>query len=208
MEKEDAYRRHIRAIQTIDEFNLPYRVLLNYYKKYPCYKDICPREAHYEDICVLNPNYPYPGFCCDDLEELGIDDTRVITGPYKDDVLSSKFDLKVIPNDADRQAIIDKHCAELPTWNLSTPEGLKVWRYEFAHFLSTENFKEYRSFDFWGKNITESPEHKQRISEWKTLQKKYLKNPTSYRQTEPLYCNYEGKSYTVWHFNFNPREEN
>jgi len=193
LEKAHALDVHLWAMQNVDVYNLPYGILKAYFKEYGLY--LKGYEAACKDgIVLINPLYPKPGYYQADL--VGVDWyidkhytinplIRIVPGPFKDDLTSSKFDLRTfIQEDTELSQRIEAKAAEQITWNLKTAAGRKKWEYEFAHFLNAADLENYSCFDWWGKKQAPN-EAEERINYWKSLQADYYKHPENYRQEEP-----------------------
>ena len=210
LEKAHALNVHLEAMQSVDTYNLPYAILKPYFKEYGLY--LKGYSAACKDgIVLINPLYPKPGYYQADL--VGVDwyiDShynlnplvRIIPGPFKDDLTSSKFDLRTyIQEGSELREKIDKKATEQITWDLSTAAGRKVWEHEFAHFLNAADFDNYSTFDWWGKK--EAPkEAEERINYWKSFQADYHMNPNKYRQEEPTCDNPEEYTLGTFYWNY------
>ncbi len=211
LEKAHALDVHLWAMQNVDVYNLPYGILKAYFKEYGLY--LKGYEAACKDgIVLINPLYPKPGYYRADLVcvDWYIDNhynlnplIRIIPGPFKDNLTSSKFDLRTyIQEGSELREKIDKKAAEQETWNLSTAAGRKVWEHEFAHFLNAADFDNYSTFDWWGKK--QAPEEaEERINYWKSLQADYHLHPEEYRQEEPTCDCPELFTLATFYWNYN-----
>lgn len=211
LEKAYALNVHLEAMQSVDTYNLPYAILKPYFKEYGLY--LKGYSAACKDgIVLINPLYPKPGYYQADL--VGVDWyidnhynlnplVRIIPGPFKDDLTSSKFDLRTyIQEGSELREKIDKKAAEQETWNLSTAAGRKKWEYEFAHFLNAADLENYSCFDWWGKKQAPN-EAEERINYWKSLQADYYKHPENYRQEEPTCDCPELFTLATFYWNYN-----
>lgn len=209
LEKAHALDVHLWAMQNVDVYNLPYGILKAYFKEYGLYLKGY-NAACKDGIVLINPLYPKPGYYQAVL--VGVDWyidnhytlnplVRIIPGPFKDDLTSSKYDLRTyIQEGSELREKIDKKAAEQITWNLTTAAGRKEWEKQFAHFLNAADFDNYSTFDWWGKK--QAPEEaEERINYWKSLQADYHLHPEEYRQEEPT-CN-NPEEYTLGTFYWN-----
>ena len=206
MEQENAYRTHIWACKMVEQYNLPYRILLAYFKQHGYEYLKNHGAAHDENIVLINRCYPLPGYTIADLPTIDwyirkneINPfIRIVSGPFDDDLTSSKFDLRTFIDDEAINAQIEEATRKQHTWDLQTSEGIKAWEHEFAHFLADENFSTYTAFDWFGVK-TSTPDNS-KIKYWKKLQRDYRKNPDEYRQEEPPYLPEYANKYTLWGF--------
>ena len=213
LNKQHALNCHLWAMQMIDVFNLPYRVLYAYFSRYGYEYMKGWKAAEKDGICLLNRCYPKPGYYIPDLVGVSMyikkdvinPDVYIDAGPFKDDVTSTKYDLRTLIKDGtELKAEVEAKAAAQITWDLSTAEGIKEWKYQFAHFLNAAQFNDYRTFDWWGKK-TAPNEEEEKINFWKCLQADYYMHTDNYRQEEPT-CN-NPDDYTLWTFYWNDRNE-
>ena len=221
--KENAYYNHLWAIKMMDIFNLPFRILYNYFNEYGYRYLKCATAAHHDNIVLLNRCYPAPGYSEDGLMGFDwgdYDNIGITNGLVKGDPTSDKFDLITYIRNADMKAEAERKAYSQHTWDLETKEGIKRWEYEFAHFL--KDIEGYTYFDYFGtkgtilkKSTLKNPKHtkdtisdksalknQKRIIYWQQLSEAYNKNPESYRQEEPRFDDYKGE-YTLWTFKYN-----
>lgn len=206
-EQEHAYEVHLWACMMVKEYGLPYRILLAYFKKHGYEYLKCHGAAHNDNIVLINRLYPKPGYLAADLPTIDwyirkyeINPIiRIESGPFPDDLTSSKWDFRTFIDDDVINAQIDEATRKQHTWDLQTSEGIKAWEHEFAHFLADEDFSKYTPFDFFGEKS--STPDKSKIKYWKKLQREYNKNPDDYRQEEPPYLAEYANNYTLWTFN-------
>ena len=190
LEKLYALNCHLWSIQMIDKFNLPYRILLDYFKKYG-YQYMKGGQAAVKDgIVLLNRCYPKPGYYMPDLIGVSMYIKKdvlnplviVRSGAFADDLTSTNYDLRIdIAEGSELKAEIEAKAAAQHTWNLSTHE----WEYEFAHFINAADFDCYTNFDWWGNKAAPNEEQENRMNYWKSLQADYHMNPNKYRREEP-----------------------
>lgn len=177
-EQSMALDRHYKAIEWITAYNLPYRINLEYLK------------GSSRDYVQINPCYPAPGYCIDDL---------IALKPGEVDI---SYDLDITPKDEATRQKIKECCDKLRPWDLSTAAGRKKWEYEFAHFLNAAQLNTFTYFDWFGVKSAppkEQEKNQQKIYYWLNLQADYQMNPGNYRQEEPLRKDYED-NYTTNEF--------
>lgn len=213
LKQEAAFNRQLWAIQMIDVYNLPYRVLLDYFKKNGFDYMKCVGAACKDGIVLINPLYPAPGYYKADIVcvDWYVDNKytinpliRIEEGPFKDDLTSNKFDLRTfIQEDTKLSEEIESRAAEQMKWDLSTAAGRKVWEFEFAHFLNAADLDYYSDSDWWGDKQTPPGNAADRINYWKSLQADYHMHSEKYRQEEPTCDNPE--DYTLCKFYFDYR---
>lgn len=197
LDKMYAIREHLWIMQMIYAYNLPFKILHDYFKKYGT-KHQRADAAHNDSIVLLNRCYPRPGYLIDKLVYVPQKSVKLIEGVFADDL----SDLKLTINDKELKTKAESTAAEQHVWDLRTAAGRKNWEYYFAHFLQSAHFDEYSHFDFWGEksapNGRTTQEQQDRIAYWKRVQSKYLRNPENYMQTEPPYLpEYDGKYTTM-----------
>lgn len=176
-EKSIALDRHFEAIQWIDLYNLPYRIALDYLK------------GSSPDYVRINPCYPFPGYCKDDLIHLTPNDVDIAQ------------DLTTTPKDKATKKQIKELCAKLRPWNLSTAAGIEQWKKYFAHFINAADFDSYTSFDWFGAKVAAySQEQNKKINFWKCLHADYHLHPEDYLQEELLKADYDLEKYTTNEF--------
>lgn len=199
--KEKAFKCHVIACKMIEAFNLPYRVLYDYFMEYGTdYLKGCA-AAHNGKICLLNRCYPMPGYERSKL--IGIschaDYINIQSGPFKDDLTSSNYDFRVSITDESINAEIKAKAAEQHQWDLSTAAGTKKWKYFFAHFLNNADLLNYSCLDLFGKKEATSADMK-RLDCWKSLQADYHLSPNKYMNEEPPYLPEYENRYTLCKF--------
>lgn len=172
-EKKIAFWNQQEAVAMVHDYNLPYRVALNYIKAW----------TRQDGLVRINPCYPFPGYRVDDLIHLRPDE-YMLHDPTKPPREDGTYELCLTPIKAETRARIKDLCYKLRTWNLDTKQGIKQWEFEFAHFLNAADFDNYTSFDYWGSK-QEPKDAESKINYWKKLQADYRKNPSKYRQEEP-----------------------
>lgn len=202
--KEKAFKCHVWACKMIEAFNLPYRVLYDYFMEYGTEYLKGYISANNGKICLLNRCYPLPGY--EKSKLIGVschaDYIGIQSGPFKDDLTSSNYDLRFSITDESINAEIEAKAAEQHQWDLSTQEGFEKWKYFFAHFLGKADLSNYSCLDLFGKKEATSADNK-RLDCWKSLQADYHFNPDNYMKEEPPYLpEYEDK-YTLWKFYWN-----
>lgn len=202
--KEKAFKCHVWASKMIEVFNLPYRVLYDYFMEYGTEYLKGYISANNGKICLLNRCYPLPGY--EKSKLIGVscqaDYIDIQSGPFKDDLTSSNYDLRFSITDESINAEIEAKAAEQHQWDLSTAAGRKQWAYYFAHFLGKADLSNYSCLDLFGKKEATSADNK-RLDCWKSLQADYHFNPDNYMKEEPPYLpEYEDK-YTLWKFYWN-----
>lgn len=199
--KEKAFRCHVWACNMIEVFNLPYKVLYDYFMEHGTeyLKDY--QAAHNEKICLLNRCYPLPGY--EHSKLIGVschaDYINIQSGPFKDDLTSSKFDFRVVITDESINAEIEAKAAEQHPWDLSTREGFKKWKYYFAHFIGNTDLTTYSCLNLFGKKEAKK-EDNQRLECWLSVQADFHMNPENFMQEEPPYLPEYKDSYTLWKF--------
>lgn len=191
--KAAAVQEHLFTMQMVNVYNLPFKILRDYYKKYG-YKYLKSTDtAHNDSIVLLNRCYPRPGYLIDKLIGVNTSDINLLEGRFADDL----NDLKLVIKDDRLKEEVESTAAEQHLWDLSTAAGHKHWEYYFAHFLASAHFDEYSYLDWWGErtpNEVMTQAQQDRIAYWKRLQRAYLRNPENYMQEEPQYLpEYEGK---------------
>ena len=191
MEKEHNLRLHEWAIEEQTIYNLPYRVLFNYYKS----------DRDYMEI-PINPYYPYPdipkeykppkwnperdgGYTYD--EWIGVITHR--TGEVSED--GKPIMTLEIPKEI--QAKIDEWQAEKVKertgeeykhiWDLDTEQGRQQWLYWFAIFLLPyeDDIPHWNTFDMFGDTKHTEQELKERKRYFMGLIKKCKANPDIYK---------------------------
>lgn len=199
--KEVAFKCHAWASKMIEVFNLPYRVLYDYFMEYGTEYLKGYAAAHNGKICLLNRCYPLPGY--EKSKLIGVschaDYICIQSGPFKDDLTSSNYDLRFSITDESINAEIEAKAAEQHQWNLSTAAGRKQWAYYFAHFLGKADLSNYSCLDLFGKKEATSADNK-RLDCWKSLQADYHFKPDNYMKEEPPYLPEYKDKYTLWKF--------
>lgn len=214
MRKEHALNCHLWAMQMVDVYNLPYRILYDYFIQYgyDYMKGWQPAERN--GIVLLNRCYPKPGYYIPDLVGVSMyiskdvlnPDVYIDVGPFADDLTSSNYDIRTLIKDgtALKEEVEAKAAAQI-TWNLETAAGIQEWKYQFGHWLNGAQFNDYRTFDWWGKKT--APNEEEKISFWKCLQADYYMHPENYRQEEPPFNPEDTDKYTLWKFYWNDKNE-
>lgn len=207
--KENAFKCHVWACKMIEVFNLPYRVLYDYFMEHGTEYLKGYQAAHNDKICLLNRCYPLPGY--EESKLIGIschsNFLELQVGPYKDDLTSSNYDLRFVITDESINSEIEAKAAEQHPWDLSTREGLNKWKYYFAHFLSNADLMTFSCLNLFGKKEATKEDY-QRLECWLSVQADYHMNPDNFMQEEPPYLpEYEGK-YTLWKFHWTDLDPN
>ena len=145
LEKSHALELHKRACEGMTLYGLPFRVYLDYLKKWD---NMTPEERYtYVDI---NPCYPDDGY--------PLDRVRVVT---PDDIDLESISAKVLPFDniytlkKTIQNEINRDIVEpLRKWKILDNN----WKKYFSHLLVGYDFERFTEFDFNGGNGTITPE--------------------------------------------------
>lgn len=195
--KAKAFKCHVWASKMIEVFNLPYRVLYDYFIEYGTEYLKGHISANNGKICLLNRCYPMPGY--EQSKLIGVscnsDDINIQSGPFEDDITSSDCDFRVSIFNAE----IEARAAQQHQWDLLTAAGRKQWAYFFAHFLNNADLKNYSTFDLFGKKEATSADMK-RLDCWQSLQADYHLSPYKYMNEEPPYLPEYEDRYTLWKF--------
>jgi len=145
LEKVRALERHKKAVRSMDLYALPYRIYLDYLKRWD---NMEPSE---QDTTVsINPCYPDEGYPIDIVRVVTTDDLDIENAPRDKDgrLLYAPFD--------------DIHTLKLSVRNeiFQTIEPLRKWRtpfddnwrYAYSHFLKGYDIEHFTEFDFFGTN--------------------------------------------------------
>lgn len=189
-EKKIAFDNHLKAIEWISIYNLPYRVSLDYLK------------GSSREYVQINPCYPFPGYNVNDLIHLKPNEFTP-HDPSKPPNKDGSYNLCLTPINAEVRQQIKEQCEKLRPWNLSTQEGKEKWKYYFAHFLNAIDLESYNSFDWFGVKVAAyTEEQNKKINFWKCLQADFFIHPEDYLQEEPPYLPSYDYEYT--HLEFIP----
>lgn len=186
LEREIAFDNHLKALEWIKKYNLPYRISLDYLKSYSLLNGF---------VCI-NPCYPYPGYLKANLihlkpDQISLHDPNEKPGP-------KGYSLNLTPIDKDMRKKIEEHNRTFAPWDLSTQEGFKKWEYYFAHLFNKADFDKYKCFDWFGVRTLQGADregHQEQINYWKSLQASYHIAPDKYMQEEPLLSDYNLDDY-------------
>lgn len=190
-EKEIAYNNHVTAIKWIEQYNLPYRISLNYLKEYD----------HRKGFIHINPNYPYPGYKKSDLIHLDPYNDCIPYDPDKEPDKNGYYELFLSPKEEATRQQIREHNKTLRPWDLSTAAGLEKWKYYFAHLLNAVDLESFNSFDWFGiKAAAYNKEQENKINFWKCLQADYYLHQDNFMQKEPIEADYDLDDYTNLEF--------
>ena len=192
MHKQHLLRLHELARENVSVYNLPYRVLFEYYKA----------EHNHKEVDI-NPYYPYPGipieykppFChYTDLGYTGEEWLDMIMQPTGevDEYGKAKRDIAIpLPPEAQakvdewQQARILERTGKLYThiWNLNTEQGRKQWLYWFMCFLIpyADDVPGWNVFDFYGDTEHAPQEVKERRRYYMGLIDECMKHPELYK---------------------------
>ena len=187
LEKMLAYERHEKAVGSMDRYGLPYRVYLDYLKRWD---DMGIYERG--NTVKINRMYPLCGYPIDKIPTFTLDDLRQET--QVDERGYSKylpFAWETLSDDAQVKATTATE--PLLPWH---PFDEK-WRYYFLHFLTGYQFDTFTEFDFYG---TQGEHEKGDISllqkTFARWQREYAENPKAYMQEEPTTTPAEKAKYT------------
>lgn len=190
MHKQHLLRLHEFARENTTVYNLPYRVLFEYYK--------ADRDRREVDI---NKYYPYPGipieykppFChYTDLGYTGEEWARLIFTPVGDmDADGKRQTILDIPTEIEQQVIqwqqakVRERTGKTYThiWNLNTEQGRERWLYYFAVFLLpyADCVSDWNCFDIYGDTEHTPQEVAERKRYYMGLIDRCMKNPDIYK---------------------------
>lgn len=183
--KQVAFSNYKTALKWVSEYNLPYRISMDYLKNYS------------KQYVHINPCYPYPGYPISKLMHLRQDEFS-LHNP-SDTPTENGYQLNLTPIEPSKRQQINELCESLRPWNLSTAAGRKQWEYYFAHFFYTVNFDEYKTFDYFGRPQREKGDN-DKIAYWKLLQASVHITPERYMEEEPLATDYDLTEYSLMKF--------
>ncbi len=179
--KRLAFRLHEYAIQEQSTYNLPYRVLIDYYKA-----DRDFMEVH------INPYYPYPAIPKEydppqwDYErDLGYTQSEWVkllfgkpcTGLFPPEVKAK------IEKWEQEQVIKRMGKPYTHVWDLQSKQGQRAWFYWFMVFILpyADDIPGWNSFDLYGDTQHTEQEVKERKRYYMGLIKKCKENPDTYK---------------------------
>ena len=184
-DKEIAFSNHLKAVEWVEKYNLPYRISLDYLKNYS------------KQYVHINPCYPYPGYPIAKLMHLRQDEFSL--HDPADTPTENGYQLNLTPIEPSKRQQINDICNQLRPWDLSTVAGRKQWEYYFAHFFYTANFDDYKTFDYFGRTQRENGDN-DKIAYWKLLQAGVHITPERYMEEEPLAKDYDLTEYSLMKF--------
>ena len=187
--KGNAFERHQKACKWVFEFNLPYRVSLDYLKRY--------KAA--DGVVMINRCYPLPGYPAaalltltpGELDEQNPDTYKVDPDGRK--VLNMKIFDTPLQNIEEK---IQENLRQFWTWDLETPEGLQAWELEFAHFLDGYDIDSFTAFDMFGRPDADENALYERKRYYKGVLDRFKHSKNAYRQNEPPYLPEYAEKYT------------
>ena len=149
-EKSRALERHKRACKGMTLYGLPYRVYLDYLKRWD---SMTPEER--DNLVEINPCYPEEGYPLDKIRivtpsDLDMSNVEVNDKGYP--VLLPFEDISTLKPHV--QAEIEKSIEPLRKWKHLDDN----WRCYFSHFLKGYEFKDFTEFDFSGTSGDMTPE--------------------------------------------------
>ena len=188
LEKAHALEMHRKACKWVTKYNLPYRVSMDYLKRYD----------HTSGIVLINECYPAAGYKRSDLlpvtvSELDYDNPALFTVNENGERVYS-LDVFKTPKPA-VMARIEEHNRQFRTWDTETAAGLEAWEHEFAHFLEGYDFDRFTPFDMIGQGNMPADELNARKAYYKAIQARFEGNKSAYRTEEPPAV--EGTEYTT-----------
>lgn len=193
-DKEKAYAliRHKKACLGMKWYGIPYRVYLDYLKRW----DTKTPEEQNETVCI-NPMYPLNGYPRSKLKTVTLDDLR--EDLPEDNRLLPFESIETLKPEVQREII--RTIEPLKQWVLFDDN----WRYYFLHFLNGYDYMSFTEFDFYGTNEHSDIYTSQDISLLKKIygryQEEYNKDTTLYMSTEPATSKTEKAQYTDLPFN-------
>ena len=174
IEKEVALMKHRNAYKDKDTYNLPYRIMFDYW------------ESDYNNNVHINRYYPF-----DEVPEQGKWDFRT-DGHYTPDewfrlkiqIIDGKKcvpDIGYVPPQI--QALIDEKGKPYRLWDLDTAAGQQAWVYYFMVFIMPykEQIPLFDVFSMYGDTKHSTEELKRRIAYYMDLITKCEEQPELYK---------------------------
>ena len=183
-DKEIAFSNHLKAVEWVEKYNLPYRVALNYLKDFD----------RFNGFVHINPCYPMPGYPKDKLIHLKPDEV-LLYDPEESPTPDGYYHLNITPIEEETRQRIAENNRTFAPWDLTTAAGRKQWEYYFAHFLYCEDFSKYKTFDYFGRTQRGKGDN-DRILYWKNLQASIHITPDKFMENEPLLSDYNKEEYS------------
>ena len=190
LQRQHAYKVRQKALKWIKKYNLPYRVSVDYLKKY----------GLNSGIVLINRCYPLPGYPRADLLTITPDDlnrdleTLFTQEPGK----LLKYDMKLFrtpkPEVKER---IEQHNRQFHTWDLETDTGLESWEHEFAHFIVPYDIDSFTVFDMFGTVDASENALYARKRYFKGIIDRFNSANGAYRASEPPYLPEYADKYTT-----------
>lgn len=177
-QKQVALDNHKHAIEWIEQYNLPYRISLDYHKN----------EHDIFDVGI-NPFYPLPKVPIEGEWHYKTDtnytDTEwfdMITRPTGEISQDGKTMVEIY-TPLEIQALIDEKQKPYKLWDLNTEQGKEQWLYYFAVFILpyADKIPTWSCFDVFGDNKHTQQEVEERKQYYLDLIDYCKHNPTKYQ---------------------------
>lgn len=188
-ERKVAYERHLKACAWVDTYNLPYRVSMDYMKRY----------GHHSGVVLINPCYPLPGYPAAELLTLSHDDLDTDNPDvYRIEQGRRVYLMKLFdtPKEEVRQRV-EQHNKRFRPWDLDTDDGRRVWELEFAHFLTGYDIDAFSMFDMFGRMDADETALRARKRYYKGVLDRFNSGNGAYRTSEPPYLPGYEEQYTA-----------
>lgn len=187
--RQIAYKNHVTAAEWVLQYGLPYRVALDYLK------------ADHTGKVKINPCYPAPGYIKSRLLTIKLKDLDFERWTTIQDDGSSITDIKAFktPKPDIYELIKANNADMMPTWNLSTHEGLQEWEKLFAHYFIGYDIGSMTAFDIFGHIDVTPAELEERKQYYMGVIGRYNTAADYLTEAPPYKPEYED-IYTDWEF--------
>lgn len=189
LKRSHAYKMHQKACKWVHKYNLPWRVSMDYLKRF----DLT------SGVVLINECYPLPGYPITELIHITLAD--IANNPACIEILpDGKKKLKPQALDTlppDLADVIEEHNRKYRPWDLETAAGRDSWEREFAHFLDNYDFDSFSCWEMFGTSDLPESELYARKRYYKDVLQRYRSAKSSYRANEPPYLAEYADTYTT-----------